>query len=127
MSQTNETFNPLDPTEMLKSMRDASLDAWSKTMIQFVNTEVYSQATGALLDAWLANSDPFRKLLEKSMTQALTSLNLPTRDDVTRLAERLTQIEMRLDDLDAKLDKLPRAARRGPAASGSKAHTEEKS
>jgi len=48
--------------------------------------------------------------MEKSLTQAMEQLNLPTRDDVTRLAERLTNIEMRLDDMEAKLDEdLPRA------------------
>ena len=35
----NDTFNPFDPTGMFKSMRDAGMDAWSKMMIQLVNTE----------------------------------------------------------------------------------------
>ena len=59
-----------------------------------------------MLDVWLSNSAPFRKVIEKAMTQALANLNMPSRDDVTRLAERLTNIEMRLDDLDAKLDQV---------------------
>ncbi len=45
------------------------------------------------------------------MAQAMAQLNLPTRDDVTRIAERLTNIEMRLDDLEAKLDEQFRVAR----------------
>ena len=32
---------------------------------------------------------------------------MPTRTDITGLAERLTHIEMRLDDLEAKLDERP--------------------
>ena len=118
MSQNNETFNPFDPTGLLKTMRDSGMDAWSKAMIQFVNTEAYAQATGALLDAWLTTSAPFRKATEAAMTQALVNLNMPTRDDVTRLAERLTNIEKRLDDLDAKLDgnrRPPRRATAGPS------------
>jgi len=111
MSQTNDTFNPFDPTGMLKSMRDSNLDAWSKMMIQLVNSDPYAQATGTMLDAWLSASVPFRKALEATMTQVLTKLNMPTRSDVTSLAERLTNIEMRLDDLDAKLDERGRAAR----------------
>jgi hypothetical protein len=109
MSQNSETFNPFDPTAMFKEMRDASMDAWAKVMIEVVNSEAYAEATGATLDAWLSSSGPFRKVLENSMTQVLTNLNLPTRDDVTRLAERLTNIEMRLDDLDAKLDQTLRS------------------
>jgi hypothetical protein len=116
MSQNNDTFDPFDPTGMLKSMRDANMDSWSKVMIQFVNSEAYAKATAMILDAWLANSAPFRKVLETAMTQTLVNLQMPTRADVTRLAERLTNIEMRLDDLAATLEE-PQHARRKPAAS----------
>ncbi len=116
MSQKNDNGNPFDPTGMLKSMRDASMETWSKMMIQLVKTDAYSQATGAMMDAWLTTSAPFRKALETTMTQALTQLNMPTRGDVTNLAERLTNIEMRLDDMEAKLDEAQRAARKAVAA-----------
>jgi len=112
MSPKNDTFNPFDPTGVLKNLRDANLDAWSKTMIQLVNTEAYAQATATLLDTWLTGSVQFRKALEAAMTQVLTNLNMPTRADVTGLAERLTPIELRLDDLEAKLDESQRAARK---------------
>jgi hypothetical protein len=112
MSQNNETFNPFDPTGMLKSMRDSSMDSWSKIMTQFVNTDAYSQATGTVLDAWLSSSAPFRKVLEAVMTQVLTNLNMPSRADFISLAERLTNIEMRLDDLDAKVEESLRGARK---------------
>jgi hypothetical protein len=115
MSQTNDSFNPFDPAGVFKSMRDSSMDMWSKMMIQLVNSDPYAQATGTMLDAWLNTSVPFRKALEMVMTQVLTKLNLPTRADVTNLAERLTNIEMRLDDLDAKLEEIRRPARKaGP-------------
>jgi len=120
MSQNNDTFNPFDPTGMLKNIRDANLDAWAKMMIDSVNTEAYAKATGTVLDAWLSNSAPFHKAIESALTQVLTNLNMPTRGDVTGLAERLTNIEMRLDDLEAKLDESLRAA--GPKTrSGAKA------
>jgi hypothetical protein len=104
MTQKTETFNPFDPTGMFREMRDAGMDAWSKAMIQFVNTEAYAQSTAAVLDAWLTTSAPFRKAVEKAMTQVLINLNMPARSDVIGLAERLTHIEMRLDDLEAKLE-----------------------
>ena len=109
MSQTNNDFNPFDPTGIFKELRSSGMDAWSKMMIQLVNSDAYPQATGTLLDAWLSGSRPFREATEKAMTQALTACNMPTRDDVIRLAERLTNIELRLDDLEAKLDEAARA------------------
>jgi BMFP domain-containing protein YqiC len=90
-------------------MRDTGMDSWSKMMIQLVNNDAYAQASGAMLDAWLTSSAPFRKAIESAMTQVLTQLNMPTRTDITSLAERLTHIEMRLDDLEAKLDERPRS------------------
>ena len=40
------------------------------------------------------------------MVQALQQLSLPSRQEVAALAERFTNVEMRLDDLDAKVDRL---------------------
>jgi hypothetical protein len=120
MSSQSETSNPLDPFDTLNTMRDASLkswntmrnaglDTWSKLMIDLVNSEAYSQATGQWLDSYLTLSQPFRHVLETTMTQVLSGLNMPLRTEVTSVAERLTHVEMRLDDLDAKLDDIQRA------------------
>jgi hypothetical protein len=122
MSKEPETSNPLDPfgalntmrdasMQTLNAMRDASMQSWSKLMIDFVNSEAYSQATGQWLDTYLTMSQPFQRVIEKTTTQALTGLNMPVRSDVISLAERLTNVEMRLDDLDAKLDDILRAIR----------------
>lgn len=108
MSQKSDDQQAFDPFGAWKSMRDGGMDAWSKMMIQMVNTEAYAQASATMLDTWLTTSAPFRKAIESSMTQVLTQLNMPTRTDITSLAERLTHIEMRLDDLEAKLDERPR-------------------
>jgi hypothetical protein len=114
MSQTNDTFNPFDPTGMLKTMRDANMEAWAKMMIELVNSEAYAQATAVMLDAWLSTSAPFRQALEAATTQVLVNLNMPTRADIISLAERLTNIEVRLDDLEAKLDEVQRSSAASP-------------
>jgi hypothetical protein len=118
MNPSNDNFNPFDPTGMLKNLRDANLDAWSRIMIELVNSDAYARATGTMLDTWLSNSAPFREALQSALTQGLTKLNLPTQADVIGLAERMTNIEMRLDDLDAKLDEILRAPK---ARSGARA------
>jgi polyhydroxyalkanoic acid synthase PhaR subunit len=104
-----------DPFGAWKNMRDAGMDAWSKMMIQLVNSEPYVQASSVMLDTWLTTSAPFRRAIETAMTQALTQLNMPTRSDVIGLAERLTNIEMRLDNLEAALEEKPGVAAK-PAA-----------
>jgi hypothetical protein len=104
MSQSNDPFNPFDPTGMFKEMRSANMDAWSKMMIQLVNSDAFAQANGTMLDSWFTSSAPFRKAIETAMAHVLTNFNMPTRSDLISLAERLTNIEMRLDDIEAKLD-----------------------
>jgi hypothetical protein len=62
------------------------------------------------------------------MAQSLRQLNMPTREDFVGLAERLTHIEMRLDDLDAKLDEMERRRTESaaqPAASQTSARKKE--
>ncbi len=98
-----KTFDPLEPW---RGMRDAYLDVWAKTMVDMVNSEAYSQATGTMLDTYLTMSAPFREAVEKAMLKTLEQLAMPTRNDIISIAERMTNIEMRLDDLDAKIDLL---------------------
>jgi hypothetical protein len=111
-----------DPMESWRQMRDAYLDVWAKTMVETVNSEAYARATGTMLDAYLTVSSPFREAVEKAMLQALQQLSMPSRADFMSLAERLTNLELRLDDMDAKLDRMeklfskPAAARTGAAA-----------
>jgi tetrahydromethanopterin S-methyltransferase subunit G len=92
--------------ETFREMRNAYLDLWSKNMIELVNSEGYAQASGAMLDNYLSASAPFRETFEKTMSQTLQQFGLPTNADFAGLAGRLTNIEMRLDDMDAKLDRI---------------------
>jgi hypothetical protein len=94
---------PFDPLEPFREMRDAYLDAMAKTMVEAVNTDAYAKATGAMLDNTLTISNPFKEAMEKSMLQVLQQLSLPSRQDILSLSERFTNIEMRLDDMDASL------------------------
>ena len=195
MSQKPDDQRPFDPFAPWQSMREASVDAWVKMMVQmvnseeyakamsavmdsylttsapfrkvieammvqFVSSEAYAKATRELLDSYMATSGPFREALQTTMTQALTQFsppstsdltsmaerfdptglwrtmrdtslntwssmmssapfqqtleatmaqvlsqfNMPTRTDVTNLAERLAQLEARLDRIETKID-----------------------
>src|SRR5271167_2388462 len=93
-----------DPLEPWRGVRDVYMDAWAKTMVEMVNTEAYAQATGTMLDTYLTVSTPFREAVEKAMLKALEQLAMPSRAEFVSIAERMTNIEMKLDDLDAKVD-----------------------
>ncbi len=104
---------PPDPFEQFRSMRDAYLDGMAKVMVEAVNTEAYAQASGAMLENSLKVSAPIREAMEKSMLQVLQQLSLPSRQDFAGLAERFTNLEMRLDDMDAKLDRIEKQSSAG--------------
>ncbi len=102
-AQNGKPFDPMDPW---RGMRDAYLDVWAKSMVEAVNSEAYAQASGAILDSYLTTSSPFREAVEKTMLKVLEQMSMPSRADVVSLAERMTNVEMRLDDMDAKLDRI---------------------
>ena len=106
MKQSSDTPNPLDPFGTMRAMRDSTLEAWSKMMIDMVNSDMYAQATAKWLDSYLTASQPFQQLMETTTTRVLTEFNMPTRADVISLAERMTNIEMRLDDIDVRFDEI---------------------
>lgn len=114
MSESNENSSGLDPLEMMKQMRNANMDAWAKMMTNLVNTDAYAGANAELINTWFNTTSPFRKALDSAIAQSLASLHLASREDFAAFAERLTHIEMRLDDIEAKLDEaLSQPARKG--------------
>ena len=124
MSAEEKNTAPADPFEAFRGMRDSYLDAMSKAMINAVNSEEYAQATGTLLSTSLKAAAPFREALDKAMAAALQQSSMPSRQEVATLAGRFTNVEMRLDDMEAKLDRiieLCTAAKTAPASSGNTA------
>ncbi len=106
---------PYDPLEAFRGMRDAYLGAMAKSMVVTVNTEAYAQATGEVLDTYLVMTAPAKEALDRSMLQAIEQMSLLSRSDVLGVAERFTNMEMRIDDMDAKLDELLKLAKTKPA------------
>lgn len=101
-----QSGNNTDPFAQWRGVRDTYMEAWAKAMAEGVNTDAYAKASGAFLDAYLTASTPFHEALEKAMLEALKQLAMPSRSDIVSLAERMTNVEMRLDDLDAKLNQI---------------------
>jgi hypothetical protein len=95
-----------DPMEKFRELRDAYLEIWSKNYIEAINTEGYAQASGAALDGYLNASAPFKEAAEQAMLRTLQQLNMPTSVDFAGLAGRFTNIEMQLDDMGSKLDRI---------------------
>jgi hypothetical protein len=86
------------------------MDIWAKALTETVNTEAYTKASGAMLETLLTTSAPFREVQKKMTLSALEQLNMPSRADFVSLAERLTNIELLLDDMAARLNQIHQLA-----------------
>jgi hypothetical protein len=114
MAGNTDDGNRSDPMNAWREMRDAWLENWAKVMVEAVNTDAYAKATGTWLDSYLTASTPVREAMDKVMLSLLAQFSMPSRADVTSVAERITHVEMRLDDMDAKLDRIEQRVS-GPA------------
>lgn len=107
MSQTQSpdgAADPLDPFGQWKAMRDRSMEAWSKMMLDIVNSDAYARATAEWLDTCLTRSQLLQQSLDQVMLQTLSQYKIPSTADIARLSERISNIELNLDNLDARLD-----------------------
>jgi hypothetical protein len=101
-----EATKQKDPMEQFREMRDTYLDIWSKSSIETVNGEDYAKLSGAMLDSYLTFAAPLKEPVEQAMLKTLQQLNMPTSADIVGLSGRLTNIEMNMDNMDAKLDRI---------------------
>ncbi|HLF89728.1 MAG TPA: hypothetical protein VI451_12325 [Anaerolineales bacterium] len=95
-----------DPFAPWKQFQGPMMESWSKMMSEVVATEEFAKAMGQYLNNYLEVSAPLQKQVEAAMEKYLQQMHMPSRAEVIQLAERLTHIEMRLDDMETKLDEL---------------------
>lgn len=106
---SNDQASPGDPLDPWRIFREATIAAWSNVLADQPDGAATTQALSAYIDTYLASTTPFREAVERYLRAALPQISLPSRDDVIDLAQRIVSLELRLDDLDAKTDRILRA------------------
>ncbi len=83
----------------------AMVTEWERNFDAFANqvmgTEAYSQAMNEMQKAQLTYQRGFAEM----MTQQLTALNIPSREDVVQLSELVRQLDRRLERIEHSLAK----------------------
>lgn len=97
---------PFDPLAFWKQLHDIQMQGWAKFMSETVGSENFAQTMGQSITSYLETANPVQKQVEQAMAHYLQRMNMPTHQEVVSLAERLTQLELRVDDLDAKIDEV---------------------
>jgi hypothetical protein len=115
-----EAEKKVDVKKLLQDARDGVMDAWAKLTLHLTSSHEYQRLQGMIAKPALLGYALFRKTTESVMSPFLAQMNMPSREEVLGIAQRLTHIEMTLDDLGAALEQLRRSAgarpQRGPAA-----------
>lgn len=97
---------PFDPLAFWKQLQEIQMQGWAKFMSETVGSEEFAQTMGQSVNSYLETAAPIQQQIEQAMAHYLRQMNMPTHQEVISLAERLTQLELRVDDLDAKLDEV---------------------
>jgi len=123
MSEAETAAGQPNPIEKMRELRDAYLETWSKYLIETVNSESYAKASGAALNSYLNVAAPLKEPTEQALLHTLEQLHIPTSVDFAGLAERITNIEMQLDNADAKLDRIEKLLRAMPPQAAAQPRT----
>lgn len=101
-----DTTPETDAAESLKKMQGIWLDGWAKMLGEGVQTPEYGKMMGQWMESWVSTGGSARQQIEQITEQYLEQMSLPSRKELTSVAKRITNLEMKLDDMDAKVDQI---------------------
>jgi hypothetical protein len=105
----SEADRGVEVQKVLRNARDTMMDAWASLMLKLTSSHEYQRVQGMIVKPALLGYALFRKASDSVMSPFLAQLNMPSRDEVIRIAQRLTHIEMALDDLGAAVEQIRRS------------------
>jgi len=112
MSKTPLPSVPMDP---LKAWRDwfvLNERQWSESLTQILKSEPVARTVGQEINAALHR----QQMLTQGMATSLQTMNLPTREDVLAIGERIGQLEDAVARIEASLVRMRATAPSEPAA-----------
>jgi hypothetical protein len=89
-----------DLVSQWKQFLDQWIEAWSRVLGQAMNTEAFAQLMGRSLEGWLVAQGPVKKASEQALEQAVTTLNLASRSQLTAVAKQIVELEERLERVE---------------------------
>jgi len=94
----------VDPLALVIHVFDKLGKSMAGTMSEVVSNKNMIDLASKQMASDLDAAGSIRRQAAELMEEYWHQVSLPSRTEVISLAERLTNIEMRLDDMDAKLD-----------------------
>ncbi len=103
---------PPDPLTLWREWAQQAEEQWNQALNQIMGSEAFASTMGRSMEVMLA----LQSRLAQQFEATLKAWNLPTRSDLVAIAERLAEVEERLDRL-ADLVEHDRAGARSKPAS----------
>ncbi|MFD3447494.1 polyhydroxyalkanoic acid synthase subunit PhaR [Microbacteriaceae bacterium 4G12] len=101
-----------DPLKAWKEAYDQTEKFWGKTLNETLNTEEYSAWMGSVLDLNLF----YQKMLNDVTKGYLEKVNIPTQDDITRVASLVVNLENKVDNIEEFLEEKVDILEQSPTA-----------
>ena len=103
--------SPPDPAETFRELVTKWERGFDSLANQVMGTEGFSRSMNQMQDLQLS----MQSLFKEFMTQNLTNANMPTRDDLIRLAESVQELDRRMGRIESLLEAMiPSNAEIGP-------------
>jgi hypothetical protein len=95
-----------DPFAQMVQFYDDWTKTWAGAASEMVSNKSFADSMAQQLESSLSATQLLRRQVSELMEQSLQQMSLPTRKEILSIAGRMTNIEMRLDDMEAKLDEM---------------------
>jgi hypothetical protein len=106
MGEKDEKPEASDPFAQMVQFYDDWTKTWAGAASEVVSSKGFADSVAQQLESTLSMTQLMRRQMSEVMEQSLQQMSLPSRKQVLDIAERMTSIEMRLDDMEAKLDEV---------------------
>ena len=106
--------NSINPVRLWREWFVKSEKAWSQAMTDAMGDERFSKGMGRYMQEALHT----HRMFSESMAQYLANLNLPSRQDILDLGDRLGQVEDALASVQVELRELRTRVAQGGTAGG---------
>lgn len=99
---SDKATNPIDLEGMTRQWQELMMDGWSKMTKQMVGSDSFAAASNSYMD-WALS---WQRQMRNNTGQFLESLEFPKRSDIARLSKQLSAVELRIADMEDRLDKV---------------------
>ena len=104
--EKNDQKSAIDPFSQMFEYYDMMSKSWSKVMSDSFASKNVAETMGEQIEGNLEAFSLMRRQFTDIFEQYMQQMNFPTRKELVALSQKLTKIEMDLDDLHDKIDDL---------------------